>query len=323
MRAVLKAVARHAVAWPVQFAAVMVGLTLMADAAAADTSGSGFRVGFSATMFTEVNENDAKAAVKAWGQTVAKERNIPTNPDAQIFKNSPELVAAMQASLVDAVGISVVEFAAVSAEVRCSPVFVTYNSGSSTEQYVLLVHQDSKVASLADLRERSVAIHRSPRTSLAPMWLEVLLSQHKLPPLARLGSKVSLQDRLTKTVLPVFFRQCDACVVTRRSFELMAELNPQVGKQLKVIANSDDYVPAVFVFREAYSPRFKAELLAGLRELHQSPSGQQVLTIFQSERLADAPDAGLTRAFQLIAAHAQLLRDTNGSIATPQPGGAR
>lgn len=320
MRAVLKTVARHAVTWPPPCAAVMVIFTLVADVAAADPSASGFRVGFSATMFTEVNENDAKAAVKAWGQTVAKERNIPTNPDAQIFKNAPEIVAALRDSLVDAVGISIVEFAAVRAEVKCSPVFVTYNSGSPTEQYVLLVHRDNKVASLADLRARSVAIHRSPRTSLAPLWLEVLLSQNKLPPLARLGSKVSLPDRLTKTVLPVFFRQCDACVVTRRSFELMAELNPQVGKQLKVIAYSEDFVPAVFVFREAYSPRFKAELLVGLRELHQSPSGQQVLTIFQSERLSDAPEAGLTRAFQLIAAHAQLLRDTQGPSATPNPG---
>ncbi|MCK7505548.1 MAG: phosphate/phosphite/phosphonate ABC transporter substrate-binding protein [Desulfobacterales bacterium] len=34
------------------------------------------------------------------------------------------------------------------------------------------------------------------------------------------------------------FRQADACVVGRNSYETMVELNPQVGRELKVVASS-------------------------------------------------------------------------------------
>ena len=58
----------------------------------------------------------------------------------------------------------------------------------------------------------------------------------------------------------------DACVVARTGFETMCEINPQIGKQLKVIASSPEVVPAVFCFRADYSPPFKEDLLAGLRD---------------------------------------------------------
>ena len=39
---------------------------------AAETADAPFRVGFSSSMFTDIHENDARAAVRGWAQTVAK-----------------------------------------------------------------------------------------------------------------------------------------------------------------------------------------------------------------------------------------------------------
>jgi len=48
--------------------------------------------------------------------------------------------------------------------------------------------------------------------------------------------KIVRNSMVANTVLPVFFRLTDACVVRRRSINTMKEVNPQVGKQLKVIS---------------------------------------------------------------------------------------
>jgi len=278
-----------------------------------------FQVAFSSSLFTDINENDAKAAVKAWVRTVAAERNVPTHPEVPILKGIPALSEALRSRAVDAVGITTVEYAALSPEIEFAPIFVTYNSGRPVEQYYLLVHQGSGIERLPDLRGRSLVLHNNSRLSLASPWLDTLLVEEGCPPAATLLGKFVTAPKLAQVVLPVFFRQTDACLVTRTGFETMVELNPQLGRQLKILAASTELVASVFCFRADYAPPFHETLLDGLRELHNSAAGKQVLTVFQSERIEDQPASCLASALELMARHAQLGDGTQHlSIATAE-----
>jgi phosphonate transport system substrate-binding protein len=271
---------------------------------AADPEPPGLRVGFASSMFTDVNGNDATAAVKAWGQMAAKDHGVATDPEPQIFKDQTALLLAFRNRSVDVAAMTTPEFRAVSKEVRLAPIFVTYEEGKDTVQYVLLVRRDSKIESLADLRGRSFAFHRNSRLSLSQPWLDTLLAEKGLPPAAAFAGRITQSSRLANVVLPVFFRTTDACVVTRNGFDLMSELNPQVGKELKVIATSVELVPCVFAFRADYSPPFKEQLLDGLRNLHKTPAGLQMLTIFHGEKLEEQPVSCLDSATELLDQHA-------------------
>jgi ABC-type phosphate/phosphonate transport system substrate-binding protein len=260
-----------------------------------------FRVGYSIGMFTDVNENDARAAVKAWGQTVAKERGIEADPEAKIFKDLPALALALRSKLVDAVGITVDEYDILSKEMEFAPVFVAYNGGSMYEEYVLLVHRDSRIENITGLKGRGLILYQNARACLAPFWLDTLLMESGFRSASEFFGRVSKNNRVSNVILPVFFRQNDACLTTRSSFETMNELNPQIGKQLKIIASSPKLVPAVFCLRADYTPAFKDQLLAGLRDLHKTPAGHQVLTIFHSEKLEEQPASVLQSARDLLA----------------------
>lgn len=290
-------------AWA-RFLATTVVILAMSHAFGADDDS--FRVGFSSAMFSDVNENDAKASVKAWGQTIAQERGIPTDPDTRIFKDIPTLSQALHDKSVDAVGITVIEYAALSQTVRFAPIFVTYTGGRSREEYLVLVHRDSEIERLADLRGRSLTFHENSRVRLARPWLDTLLIPETGKPASEWLAKITDVPKLSKVVLPVFFHQLDACVVTRTGFETMAELNPQVGKQLKIIANSPEMVPGVFCFRADYAPKFKEDLFAGIRDLNKSVPGQQVLTVFQSDKIQEEPASCLDSAVEVLARFARI-----------------
>jgi ABC-type phosphate/phosphonate transport system substrate-binding protein len=292
---------RLAVGLVALFAAVVL---TKGGATAGDTAP--FRIAFTSGMFTDVNENDAKAAVKLWGQTVAKERGIESDPEPRIFKDVPALAQALRANLVEAVGIMTHEYDALSKDIQMAPIFVTYNCGRMDDEYLLLVHRDSKIESVGDLQGRNVTFYENPRASLAPPWLDTLLVKKGFRPATEFFGRVSQVSKLPKVVLPVFFRQNDACVVTRSGFETMTELNPQVGKQLKIVASSPRLCAAVFCFRANYSPQFKNQLVAGLRDLHSTPAGQQVLTIFHSEKMEEQPASVLKSATDLLAEHRRL-----------------
>lgn len=119
--------------------------------------------------------------------------------------------------------------------------------------------------------------------------------------------QIVLKNKIPNTVLPVFFRQADACLVTRSSFETMTELNPQLGQQLRILLVSEPYVPVVFCFRDNYQSEVKAQVLKEIENLHLSPAGRQILTIFQIDKLFEQSSSVLDITIALLQEHQMLL----------------
>jgi phosphonate transport system substrate-binding protein len=88
-------------------------------------------------------------------------------------------------------------------------------------------------------------------------------------------------------------------VVTRRGFQTLAELNPQVGKELRVLAASPDLIATVFCFRAEFKSSEMDRIVDALRNFHLTAAGRQVLTVFQSDRLQEIPATALASARRL------------------------
>jgi ABC-type phosphate/phosphonate transport system substrate-binding protein len=264
-----------------------VGIVLAATFVAANgQSANPFRLGFSRSLFTDVNDTDAKAAIKAWAQTVATERDINMDPSAHLFDRLPDMVSAMKQGKVDAMSVVLQEYAALAREVELGPWFVTKTSGALHEEYVLLAHRDSGISGLEALRGKRLSLHYAARTCLASDWLDFLLSENGYAPSTDgFFGETRRVPKVSTAVLPVFFRKSDACLVAKSSFETLCELNPQLGRKLHALCTSPRLVPAVMCFRKGFESREKDRLLTALRELHTTPAGEQVLTIFMAQSL--------------------------------------
>jgi ABC-type phosphate/phosphonate transport system substrate-binding protein len=288
-------------------------------ASAADSSSEPiskqFRFGFSKGTFTGVNENDAKAAMKVWARMLLKERGLPVEPEPQVLSGVEEIAQALRGKLIDAATLPVDEYWKLREEVDSRLFIGGLNEGRITEEYVLLVHQDSGIQRLEDLRGRDVGCWQNSRMSLAPAWLDTVLAKGGFPRATEFCRFAQI-NKLSKVILPVFFRQADACVVTRRGFKNMSELNPQVGQRLKVLATSPELVPTGFCFRRDYSDPLRETIVAELGRIKTTPAGAQVLTLFQSDSLEAQPISCLDSAFELLATHERLCGGTNRVVAS-------
>jgi ABC-type phosphate/phosphonate transport system substrate-binding protein len=293
----------HLLVWLscVSSAAISVGIV-----GAAEENAAPFRIGFSSAMFTDVNENDVRAAIRIWGEQIGRARDVPIDPDPLLFRNVDAMILGLEQGRVDAVGILTLEYHRLRRHFDFSPLFLTYHSGTFTEEYLVLAHRDGSVKTLDDLDGRRLAVHDNPRVSLAPQWLDMLLHRRGHPPAARFAGRIETNTKLSQVVLPVFFRRMDACLVTRNGFATMCELNPQVAQQVIILAESPPVVPALFAFRSDYRSPYKSDVLVGLNELKNSPAGQQVLTIFFSEDVAEKPVSILDATLELIEAHERI-----------------
>ncbi|MBF0100803.1 MAG: PhnD/SsuA/transferrin family substrate-binding protein [Desulfobacterales bacterium] len=275
---------------------------------AEETVSSPFRIGFSSSMFTDVNENDAKAATKIWAQMLIKEQNLPLDPDPLIFKDIDTMLLSMQSKQLACVSILVTEYDRFRRTINFDDqFFVSYNSGSITEKYILIVHQNNSVKSLADLRGKTLNLQIHSRMCIAPLWLDILLIKQGYPDALHFAGKINRETKLSKVILPVFFRKADACLVTRKGFETMSELNPQMSKQLTVIAESPEIVPVIFAFRADYMPNYIEKIYLSLKTLQKTPAGQQVLTIFQADKLDLVPSSCIDTALEVISSYEKLI----------------
>jgi phosphonate transport system substrate-binding protein len=115
--------------------------------------------------------------------------------------------------------------------------------------------------------------------------------------------------------LPVFFGKVDGCLMTLRSFQVMGELNPQLHKQLRIIATSPALVPSGFAFRANAQSRFRAQMLTEMTRLGETKAGQQILALTQADRVEDLPVSCLDRTLDLLQEHARLCGGINDAAA--------
>jgi phosphonate transport system substrate-binding protein len=176
------------------------------------------------------------------------------------------------------------------------------------DEYLLLVHEDSGIKILADLRRKSVNVFDNPKMCLAAMWLETAFLSANLGAPQEFVGRIALQNKLSRAVLPVYFRQSDACVVTRRGFATMCELNPQLGRKLHVLASSPNLITGLMAFHKDFAFERRQKLQAALVGLNKTTAGQQALTLFESGPLVVVDASVLRTTLDLVKTHEQLLR---------------
>lgn len=264
------------------------------------------RLGLSYAMLSGVNESDARASLRGLCTIISRERNIPAELDPHLYDGTSAAARALQSGEINAIGITVLEYWLLHREIDFGAHVIGRRADDPTETYLVLAHRDSDLVTVDDLRQRRLALTGGPRMCLAGIWLDLALSHRGQPPVAALVDRTVHYPKPAKAVLAVFFRQIDACLVSRRMFETMSENNPQVGAELRVLAASPAFVPALFVVGHRMSPPFRERLVREFEALHTSAAGQQVLTIFQMDRIVAQPAGTLQPSLALLDEYARV-----------------
>jgi ABC-type phosphate/phosphonate transport system substrate-binding protein len=265
------------------------------------------RFGFSRQIFGAVNENDGRAALKAHVQAIGRADAIPMDANFPVFDNPKQMDQALHTGAVDMIALRADEFLELTPEMVGGPLIVAVVRRRSDDEYVLLVRHDGGFGGIAALKGRQIMVLQSPRTPLALHWLDVLTMREGLGPAAQVIGRITQVPKSSRAVLPVFFKQADAALVSRSSFEMMGELNPQINSQIKILAFSRPMVPVVMCFRSSVPQTSIDRVVTAALKMHTTVSGRQVMTIFQFDSLDALPRSCLDSARELLAERARLL----------------
>lgn len=266
-----------------------------ADGEKGDMKAMPLEVGFTKYAFLNVNRNDVEASFKAFVQAVGRRRGYDLSARVKVFEDAPEFEAAIKSGSMELVIIDAWRYLAMDIHKLVTPLYITSHQGKFGKKYLLLTPQGSNVKTLSDLRGKDFVQVEVTNSNLGRPWLETLFLENRLGTPQTFFGRVESVGKPSAAVLPVFFGTKDACLVDEPGFEIMKDLNPQVGKGVQVVMASEALADGLICLRNENwsSEEFKRDMIEILGELHVEPAGQQILTLFKVSQLLPFQEAHL------------------------------
>lgn len=259
-----------------------------------------FRIGFTRSTIGAVNENDAMAAVQIWAENFVREQDIKGDPRPIIYDSSRDLREALENQEVECIDITMDQYQDIEELIAKEYMVGGVTSGSVFVEYVVLARVQNKIDDLSMLSGRHLSVVDSAIHSLSLVWLDALLGQMGRGLSETFFRRITRVGDVSDAVLPVFFGQVDCCVVTRKAFTLLAELNPQIAERLMVVASSPPVVPMIFGFRKDFESPVIEKVMREATNWHLSPAGRQILTMFKTDSLKRLPFDQLDTTLELL-----------------------
>jgi len=240
------------------------------------------RFGFLDYAFTDVSVEDTKVAINLYIQKLLGKTHF--EPKTIVYQNFDNLYKAVRDQTVEMASLSGTDFLKIAPDSLLIPSFTkSYEDGSIYDTYVLLVHKDNATTTLKDLQNTAVRLDK--KVDLISIWINVMLAENNLPKATSFFQKITYDDRPAQSVLAVFFKQSEACIVTRRVFQILSELNPQISKDLVPVLESPQYIPGILCFHAKLPPPDQEVLYQAALSFGNSQEGKQVLNLFKTKEV--------------------------------------
>ena len=249
---------------------------------AASGAGEEIRLAISESVVGDVNLSDARAAMQIWIKRITQDLNVVISPS--LFDTTQEILRRTRRGQLDAVALNALEYRQIADMLDPSQI-VTSAGAAGLEQYVILAKRNNGIGRLSDLKGGRLCVLKSPKMCVAPAWLSTVLYEGNLGTGEQFFGSMIADSKFSRVILPVFFGQAEACLTSRRGFETMSELNPQVAKDLQPLASSPPMVVSFYIFRKNFPSVQRQKLIRAISSLRETTAGVQLATLFQFDQL--------------------------------------
>jgi ABC-type phosphate/phosphonate transport system substrate-binding protein len=257
---------------------------------------------YSTRLFIDVDPKDAQAAFTSYANELARELGLEVSSTQ--YEDARLAIELFRNAKADVASLSVIDYLHYK---NSSPIELglgTVRGGKKTTRFLLLTQTKKGYENIASLKGKKLLLLKGDE--LGPLYISTTLLRQRLGETKEFFSQIEEKSKASQVVLPVFFGQADACIINDVSYKIMVEMNPQLGKDLKPILTSPEYLIGVGVFRKGLPGNFKERIINAAINLKKYARGKQVLLLFKMDDLEPLIESDLTSVKSLLAEYEQL-----------------
>lgn len=244
-------------------------------------------IGYDATTMSKYSKKDTIIATDVWIKKMLENQSYEV--ELKYYQDMSEMGQDLENEKIDYVvgyGLNFIKHSDIS---KLESAFSQGYLDGRGEHFVIVARKESGINVLSDISDNSVvAVDKGDE--IAKMYLRV--KRYDVSKSDNVNF-LELESR-NRAILKLFFKKADVAITTDRAFALLKELNPQIGKRIKVIDETKIQSSAFGFFRKSLSSQVKEDLLKTSQALIVSEYGKQILAIYKSETITKSKTESLS-----------------------------
>ena len=261
-----------------------------------------FVIAYTDKMLTDIDSKDMASAMTMYVDEIAKQAGYRGAPYR--YENLDDAVTKTREGVVDFLSLTSLDYLRIKKKLDIELSLGQVKGGKGGVRYLLLVNENRGYKALGDLRDKKLLVPKGDE--IAALYLNTMLLKDRLGEAKRFFAVVEEKNKPSQAILPVFFGQADACVTTDVSFKTTVELNPQLGRAIKILASSPELVTAVTAFRRSVNPDIQQKTREIGLKLKDNARGRQILMLFKLDDLRQIEETDLTSIRELVSDYDRL-----------------
>lgn len=234
------------------------------------------------------NPAEVLNAVRPFAQLLGRRSGF--EQEVEVVTSREEVSRRFKDHSLDMAVVSEVDYIRLQKEMGVRPLVRPVKGGRDTVSGVLLVRKDGGIDRVEDLKGRRFA-QVFNRSDLTHFLGKIIFKRHGVLGTDSFFGGVEEVSKAASSIYSVFMKKADACVVTDLLFDLMADLNPQIKNDLKILVQTESVANAPIFVRKDLPDDMGFKIKKTLLETTEVPEGKQLLMIFKFSRMVEAKDA--------------------------------
>jgi ABC-type phosphate/phosphonate transport system substrate-binding protein len=244
-----------------------------------------YRFIFSLNLFHNTKTEDAIALSKIFVEKIKKSKKIKVDVEIIVCETQKEIIDSSYKDF-DFILTTTGELSKLLKTGNVKPVLVNETQKSFGFIYYLITNKDNHYKNLSDLKGGSIKILSRMEGQVPSIWLDKLLRDNGFPKENKFFNDITYDYKPTNVILPVFFNKISCAIVSKPSFELLCELNPQIKQQTEILLKSEPLLFGLLCFDTKNKDKEREKFIYDtLLNMHKYPDGIQFLDLFNVDRI--------------------------------------
>lgn len=257
-------------------------------------------------IYPNVDRNDGRLALELLMQKTIHKNAYPYGVKLSFIDPQTDIPAAIERGGYHFVTLSSIDYFKYHQTVVLDPILIPSKIEQPTEQLLFLVAKDQDLSTIAKKEGRSLIIETGSSGDLSRLWLDTLLQGNGYPDSKRYFTNIRRVSKPGRAIIPVFFGQADACIITRHALKVIKELNPQMDQRVKILFQSEGLVRLMICSTDKPSQKAVATLIRETTVMDKNPDTRQAMTILQMKCFLPVLPEDLAATKKLLAHHSQI-----------------
>ena len=230
--------------------------------------------------FPNINSKEAQVALK-FNVRKRTDTKFPNSvPQIEVIPDVETGAKMINSGKLHSLSLTGLDYVMLRKLADVEPLFISTKTQEPVDAYVLIADNHLNLKKLALQKERKLIVESDLRPNIGELWLNTVLWNNGYKESELFFSSIRAGDTPMRIVLPVFFGQAEAGLLSESAFNIMVKLNPQIGEKLTVLLRSPGFVNVVTCVPRQINKDIRDVLLDESLDLVNQDYGKQLLLVF-------------------------------------------